>query len=46
MIFVGQYKYPLIMKLFVYLFYAKINLHKKFGINLAMFNLITFSMLN
>jgi uncharacterized protein YqgQ len=28
------------------LFYDVANLHKKFGINLIMFNLITFPMLN
>jgi hypothetical protein len=30
----------MVMKIFVYLFYAKINLHKKFGINFMMFNYI------
>jgi hypothetical protein len=28
------------MKIFVYLFYVDINLYKKFGINLMMFNYI------
>jgi hypothetical protein len=28
------------MKLFVYLFYANINLHKKFGISLILFDYI------
>jgi hypothetical protein len=30
----------MVMKLFVYLFYASINLHKKFGNYLMMFNYI------
>jgi hypothetical protein len=46
MIFVGLNKYPMLVKRFVHLFYANINLHKKFRINLTMFNYITFYMLD
>jgi hypothetical protein len=34
------------MKFVLPLFYDVTNLHKKFGVNLEMLNLITFSMLN
>jgi hypothetical protein len=40
MIFVGQSKYPKIMKFVLPLFYGITNLHKKFGTNLMMFNYI------
>jgi hypothetical protein len=45
MIFVGQYKCLKIMKLVLPLFHDVKNLHKKFRINLTIFNYITFSIL-
>jgi hypothetical protein len=45
MIFVGQSKYPKIVKFLLPLFYGISNLHKKFGTNWMMFNYILSYML-